>query len=318
MPNEIPEGVIADSFDKASFEGIEFYYTTRSVKGGIRLTEHEFPHSPGGEVEKMGRKLYRINFTALMHDVPGSDLSRDYPDLYAKISVLRQLFEQETTGDLVVPGIGKIRAVAASWTQEFSAQTRSGETLSLEFIEDQDSALLTNELVELGGAERLEELNTDLLAKAAIEDFKKEATFSFFQNLNDAITSVQAVSGQADAYARLVEGKIRAVENLCAWADTELEEMQDPSHHLVFDALKDLWFAARELADNVVESRQTIRVYTVKKLMSIGQVSTAIFGTSERAVELLQLNGFEDPFAIPAGTRVNYVGDAIFVGGQAA
>jgi prophage DNA circulation protein len=313
----VADGTIADGFEKASFEGVPIYYSSRSVKGGIRHAIHEFPHSPGGEVEKMGRKLYTITFTCMMHDIPGSDLEREYPDNYAQLAVLRQLFEEEKTGALVVPGIGKIRAVATTWTQDFNAQQRSGETLTLEFVEDQDSALLTDRLVELGGATRLEELNDNLVAQMAIADFKKAETFSVFQQINDAVTAVQGVFGQADAYSRLVEGKIRGLENLCLYADSELEEMQDPSNHLVLDALKDLWFAARQLADNVVETRQTIRVYTVKRRTTVGQLATIIYGSADRASDLLQLNGFEDAFDIPAGTKVNYVGEGLFVFSEA-
>jgi hypothetical protein len=40
--------------------------------------------------------------------------------------------------------------------------------------------------------------------------------------------------------------------------------------------------------------------------MDIGQVSVWLYGDSEMASELLSLNAFVDPYAIPANTDVRY------------
>jgi prophage DNA circulation protein len=256
----------------------------------------------------MGRRPYVFTFSCDFHDVPGSALARAYPNLYpGNLRLLREKFEKEITEDLVVPTIGTVAAVATSWSQSFSARFSSGESVTLEFIEDQD-ATKKGDSVELdSGIAAMADANESLLAAAALADALKPTTQSVFQDINDAITKVQAVFGQADAYSRLVEGKIQAVVNLCAFADSQLEDLQDPVNHLVLSALKDLWLASQELAENFIETRQQLREYRVPKRMSVQQVASTLFGTTERTMELLQLNAFEDALSIPPGTVVVYV-----------
>lgn len=301
-------GTPADAFHKAAFDGIEFPYSTVSVKGGLRHAIHEFPHSPGGEIEKMGRRPYVISFTALMHDIPGSMLEKEYPESYpTKLRRLRDKFDAELTGDLMVPTVGKISAVATTWTQTFDTHVTSGETFSLEFVEDQDLATLVPAVDELGGYAAMIEANDLLFGLSELAKMKLAATAGLFQQINDAVTAVQGVFGQADAWSRLVEGKIQAVVNLCSFADSTLTEMQDPSNHLVVTALKDLWLASNQLAENVIESRVAIREWTTPKIMTVGQVAANRYGSTERTVDILQLNAFDDAFAIPAGTLVRYL-----------
>jgi prophage DNA circulation protein len=302
----------SDAFPRASFDGVEFPYSEVSVKGGIRYSIHEFPHANGGEPEKMGRKPYVITFKTTMQSILGSDLEREYPDAYPTgMRLLREKFEIQLSAALVVPTIGKIRAVATDWIQRFDAKAPSGESFDIEFLEDQESIFLTSGASGLASsAAAAAEINDELAAAAALAEFKKEQTLSVFQQINDAVTAVQGAVAMGDAFARVVEGKIRAVVSLCAFADSSLEELQNPQNHLVIAALKDLWLAHVELADNVIETTQTIREWTVPTKMAIGAVSSRLYGTSERGGEILQLNGVDDAFAIPAGTVLRYVADA--------
>lgn len=298
------DGTIASELPRASFDGIEFPYTDLSVKGGLRYAQHEFPHSPGAEIEKMGRRPYTITFKAWFHDVPGSPLSTAYPGLHSRLEELRDKFEKERTADLVVPTIGTIRAVATEWTQQFDPRVSSGETFELTFIEDQDLATL-KELVDIPDAQAVISANDDLQAAVMLAKIKS----SIFQQINDAITAVQGVFGMADAMSNLVAGKLHAVSNLCAYADSQVEEMQDPVNHVVVEALKHLWSNAQQAADNILSSAKTMRHYTTPKTMSVNQIAVQLFGSSEKGFELLQMNDFADPMEIPAGTDVKYLAD---------
>lgn len=301
------DNVPATAFDRMGFEQIEFPYKDLQVKGGLRYALHEFPHSPGAEVEKQGRKAYVVTCTGLFHYIPGSELDRQYPELYpTKLRQLRTLFEKEWTGELVVPTIGKIKAVATSWTQSFNTHVPTGEDVTLEFTEDQDATKSFEDQTSDYGLNQVLESNDALLAAAALADFNSKNAVSIFQQISDAVTSVQAISGQADAYSRLVEGKIQAIVNLCSYADGQLEDMQNPQNHVVLDALKDLWLAAQKLAANVIETRQALLSYRVPRLMSVNQVTAAIYGDTSKTTQILQLNAFEDALAIPAGTLVIY------------
>lgn len=293
----------AATFPKAAFAGIEFPYETIQIKGGIRHTLHEFPHAPGAELEKMGRRAYVVTFRTYFHDLPGSSLARQYPDLYPRrLQLLRQQFDAETTDKLVIPNVGTIKACATNWTHILESRIVSGESAEFEFTEDQEAAMLDRVVRDAASKQALIEANDRLFMATALADFKKESTQSIFQDISDAVTSVQGVFGQADAYSRMVEGKLQAVVNLCSWADGQLTEMQDPVNHLVLDAIKDVWFAAKSLAENVTQTRSPLRKWSVPKKMPIGEVSICLYGTTERGVDIMNLNAIDDPLAIPAGT----------------
>lgn len=306
----------ANAFPKASFDGLSFPYSELTVKGGIRFAKHEYPHSPGADIEKMGRHPYEVTFHAWFHEVPGSAIDRQYPDLYASLAELREKFEKEVTANLVVPTIGTMKACATSWTQRFDPRVPSGESFEIAFVEDQDNATLVQSVI-VPGVAVISSANDALLAAAALADFNKATTQSLFQDINDAVTAVQGAIDLGDAYSRLVEGKIRALENLCATADRDLDELQDPTNHLVLDALKDLWASAQQLADNVVSTQQTILTYRVPRPMSVNQIAIAIYGTSERGFDILQLNDFDDSSKVPVGALVRYVASQTHVLGQA-
>ncbi len=123
----------SEKFPKAEFDGLVFAYSEMTVKGGIRFAPHEFPHVPGAEIEKMGRKAYAIGVRAMFHDIPGSDLAREYPDAYPNgLRTMREKFEVQLSGDLVVPSLGKIRVVAHEWTQKFDVRAPTGDVYGTE------------------------------------------------------------------------------------------------------------------------------------------------------------------------------------------
>lgn len=310
------EGSVANAFPLAAFEDIEFPYSDLQVKGGIRFAKHEFPHSPGAEIEKMGRHPYEITFAAWFHDIPKSAIEKQYPGLYSRLERLRVLFEKEITGNLVVPTVGTIKAVATTWTQRFNPQSPSGETFEITFIEDQDTAELRPNVVDLADAQALEDSFDSLAAAAAIADFKSVAAKGFFQQLNDAVTGVLAIFGRADAMSRVIEGKLRALEQLISTMDTQIEEMQHPSNHLVVEALKDVWKATRDLQENVVGTTQTIRTWTTETPMTLNQIAIKLYGTTEKGFELLQINSFKETNPVPAGTDVKYIADVVTIAGQ--
>lgn len=300
--------VPSSAFPKASFAGIPFLYTEVRVKGGLRNASHEFPHAPGEEFEKLGRKAYRVSFKALFHDIPGSAMNANYPDAYpVNIRKLREIFELGKTEDLVIPTIGTIKAFAPDWEQTFRTAVLTGETMDMEFLEDQDAATLVGLVTEFGSPQAVFVANDNLQALAAIADFKSVETAGVMQRINDAVVAVEGVFGRADAASQIVAAKIQQVTTLCQYADAQLSDFQDPMNYEVITAMKDLYLSSRDLAENVTQSQAELRSKTTPKLMSIQQVSQWLFGATDRAAEILQLNAFEDAFAIPAGTTVKYV-----------
>ncbi len=297
---------IFDTYPKASFDGIAFPYSKITIRGGARRHVHEFPHSPGGDPEKLGRKLYEIRFRIPAQELPGSTLDAVYKSLYpTKIFSLVTKWEQEITGDLVIPNMGTMRAYAVDWTRDADmAVSTSGEDLDVEFLEDQDKVLAATELAYSPAA-----------MVAANEAFQglvsEEYKPSIFQKINDAVGEVQGAIGLGDQYSRLAAAKIEQLADLCGQADRELEILQDPMNHPIMQALKDLHANALSLKDTVVSPfSPQIWTFVTPSPMSIGQVSTRIYGTSERAMDLLRMNDIADAFDIKAGTKIRYLTEA--------
>lgn len=295
MPNAF------ENLPRAAFVGLEFPVESVRVRGGLRYHVHEYPHVPGGDLEKLGRKLYEVemhaNFQATFAKYPGL-----WPQ---RLEFLRTLFDAGTTGELVIPTIGPMQACATEWDQEMTARILSGEKATFKFIEDQESAFAFKELVSVDVA--------GLAALAADFEFqadKYQLDRSITDQLVDAVNAVLAVSDQIDAYGLLLAAKIGMVAALCNEFDQRVDAFGDPTRHPVLDAMKELWAASQSLAKNVQGTASSFALYEVKTPMTIGDVSTAIYGDTTHAIELLQLNPIENAFDIRPGTTVRYIRSA--------
>lgn len=299
----------------ASFDGIKFPVEMVRVRGGIRDHIHEYIRSPAGQPEKLGRKNYVIAMTALFHDV-----IRAYPDLYPyALDKLVRAWESETTGDLVVPNVGPIRAYCRNWDRTLDVRVRSGERVELEFVEDSENNFLAEELIDQRQQSLAEKERTLIkLRQETIDENKHEPltllseaglSISLFDAITGAVTSVLAIRDQVELYDNLLAARIEALIGLCQQCE-RLAALQDVRSYRVLDALQELWLTALELRQDLLRKRAPIQMYAVPRLMAIGQVSIAIYGVASRAVEILQLNPIDDALAIPTGTQVRYYADA--------
>lgn len=291
-------------FPFASFDGDNFPYSLISIKGGMRHHVHEYPHSPGGDVEKMGRKLYVFRFRIPFHNLPGSKLEQQFQGLFPdRLKIFISKFDRQASGLLMVPSIGSMKCVATDWDGTADmADALSGETWNFEFIEDVDQAGILGTVPSLG-------VHAMADAMAALQKVATIAQIpSAFDELQDAVNSLLALAGEADLYSRLVAGKIEGIANLCGTLDREIKELQDPLNWPVVEALKDVWANAVDLAENIpgVQGGQ-LSTYRVPTLMSVGQIAQALYGSADRGTDIMQINPIDDPFAIKAGTELKYV-----------
>ncbi len=289
---------VLDQLQRASFEGIEFPYKELDIAGAIREHEHEYPHAPGAALEKLGRKLYEIKFKAGFHET-----FRKYPKLWSQsLPKLVKLFERETTGNLVIPNVGTIRACCVRWNRNLNVSARSGEAIDLTFKEDQEQAFLVNNLLTVS--------TQSLASKAerfAIEAEKIKPKESLFDSIQIAANSALAIVDTVQMYGNLVEAKLLALAGLCEEADQRLAVVNDPLNHEMLDALLDLWDAAFKLNSDLLKTGGTMVTYTLQRGMSMIELSKALYdGDGTRALELLQLNAIVDPFNLPANTVVRY------------
>lgn len=293
---------------RAAWQGIdgsktEFPVRHVSVRGSLRHHVHEYPHAPGGAFENLGRKLYEIKMSAMFMET-----FKLYPGLWPiNLDTMRTSFERGDPGKLTIPTLGTIDARCVNWSQEMDSKIQSGEMVELDFLEDQSQLFLIDFLV---GQERLD-------TRSAVDNFNLEMEkanilagpprqVSIFSQIRDAANSVLAYFDQAEAFGLLLSAKIEGLMAIIQEADADLDLMQHPANLAIIRAMRDLWNAVNDILHNLQSKQQPLERYIVPVQMTITDVSTAIYGDTTHAIELLQLNPIEDALAIPAGTVVRF------------
>lgn len=282
---------------------VEFPVRRCTVKGSGRKHLHEYPHAPGGAIEKLGRKPYEIHMSS-----PFMETFAAYPGLWPLgLDTLRNSFERQDTGKLTIPTIGTITALCDEWPQTMDARVQSGEEVEFTFTEDQSQLFLVDLLIGQGTVQVSE-------AFARFEDQVNKLPLeqaSIFDGIRNAANAVLAYVDQAKAFGNLLDAKIQGLEALIAEANADINFafglLQNPQNFFLFDSLRDLFQSVNTLAADIFQKRSALQTYVVPLTMSIADVSSAIYGDNSHAVDLLQTNStFDDAFAIPAGTNIRY------------
>lgn len=287
-----------DSLQLAGFDGLIFPIRNCRVKAVMRHHTHEYLKTPGGLNEKLERGLYKIDMEGVF-DVNIEGYGANGAPLWPTVlATLRTKFEKGTTGPLVIPTIGTIPAFMTDWDQEMKANIRSGETVPLSFLEDQSETFLTEALID-----------TDVtsLAKSALQldslTQELDPRPTIFDDINEAANAILAIKDQADLFGARIESQILQMANLIRQAD---DLIQSPTDYRIVDALHELLDSGISLTRALGEQAGEPRAYTVPAQMSMSQISTAIYGDTSHAVELMQNNFVDDVFAVPAGTVIIY------------
>jgi prophage DNA circulation protein len=287
---------VFDQLPRASFDGLEFPIEECEVKCALRHHVHLYPHSPGGALEKLGRELYRITMRGNFQTRFPKWGDNLWPGTLAGI---RDRFENEVTSDLVIPTIGTIKACLVDFTQVQTAKIRSGEKANFTFIEDQSSAFLVNGLINV---------KVDMPATAdsivALSDEAPPAFGDFFDTIVGMIDSVTALGDQVELYGSLMSSKLQGIADACAALEDRFAIFDDPEHHELLYAVHDLRSAAITQREDVLRKSVPLITFTTPIVMSVTDISNRLYGVSDRATEILQLNALEDAFRIPVNTNV--------------
>ena len=296
-----------DNLPAASFDAISFPFTSRNVKLAVRSHVHEFLRMDGGAVEKLGRKVYEFSFECLFHDT-----SSKYPSLYPDgLRQIRERAERSTTASLVIPEIGTIRAMITELSQTRKGKTKSGEDVTIHFIEDdlepfRRASVPTSRDSFADAAEayiaKVKEIKDTTEYQVEIE--KEKPRKSFFDSLDDAIGAVNAISDQADLFGNAFAAKLDKVSALCKAIHSTVGFLKNPVFHAVAEAVRELWDATRKLKNDLHKQGRKLVPYIVPAVLSVGAIAGNLYGDAARGGEILSLNAITDPYAVKAGTRL--------------
>lgn len=270
------------------------------VKGGMRDHEHIYPHSPGAGVELLGRDLYKIEITPIFD---ANLLPQKYRGLWpAGLKKIREQMEAGVRGEISIPTVGKIRAYAKSWDQEFDAtRCLSGEEVTWNFTEDSENLRLASDTIDIGKGLKPA---VDVY-KTAIAGIPKKST-NLWDLVARALDQVLAYRDQYELYASLLEAKLLAILSMIAEIDNAADELKNPANWALLEALMRVWAQTRAFYNDQKQLGLVTHWYTTKRVMSSMQLAVILFDDASKSTELLQMNGFADPFEIPAGTKIKY------------
>lgn len=292
---------IVRTFPRAAFAGIEFPFVDVSVKGSLRHFVHVYFHAPGGEIENLERNLYEIEFTCDFHDV-----FQKYPNLYPRsLADLRDTFESGETQSLVIPSIGTIEAKCIDWEQRLTAKILSGERTRFKFLEDQRQAFLTqtSASVSPSALKPLAVVFQQACDDAGIDN-------DIIDQITGLANDVAAIGDQAELFSSLLDAKLTSLVEACVRLDKTSKDLSKPRNWAVADALHELAGSAQQQQRDIQRTGKPVDTYEVPRLMTVSQASIAIFGTTDKAVELLKMNRIEDAFAIPPGAELKHYAKA--------
>lgn len=291
----------------AAFNGITFPVENVKVRGGVRHVVHEYPHSDGGQPEKLGRKLYTIemmaNFQTTFKKHQGGEGDALWPD---RLDNLRSQFEISLTAPLLIPTIGEIQAFAVEWDQEASNKILSGEKMTIKFLEDQSEQFLVDNLIkkEAQGAAQEGERLSAAAAEAIRQDLLAPEKQPIFDAITDITNLVVAAADTIDLVGTRLEALLLSLIQLASDAERSVDELNDPGNFILLEQLKRVWAAGQEQFENLKGEQARLITFTLPRQMTVQEVAIEVYGDTSRAVEILQLNPIEDPFAIPAGATL--------------
>jgi prophage DNA circulation protein len=295
---------IFDTFPQSTFNGVAFPTESSRIEGGMRDHVHEYPHSPGGSPEKLGRKLYTFHVSAKF------DTNFDnYPGLYpVNLDALLGFFEQGVTGDLRLSQMpSAVPSYAFQWTREQSAKCRSGEKVDIVFREDQSTLFLFADVVNASANGMAQASNSvaQELASIQAQIALTRSDQALFSGLAGSVGAILALQDQANLFDTRLNDQIASIQNTCSSLDVS-PALQVAIAWPLVNAMHDLWFAAVQLGQKQQSNGVLLQTYVVPATTDIGQIANAIYKDTSRVSDLLTLNPVVDPMSIRAGTRIEY------------
>ncbi len=292
-----------DGLRKTSFAGNEFPAERIVLFATGRQHVHEFPHQASGAPEKLGRGIWHLqvrgNFSSQKFASYGNGL---YPE---RLNLLRGLYETQTTATFVHPTVGEFQAFIIGWRQEYEpGKIRSGEKVDIEFLEDQRSDFLAQNVP--AGDVVTAQANFDAITakvKGQVLPPFSAPTLSLFDSLRAAVNAVSALGNTVTLYSQLYLAKIQETVSLCQQIDDAFMS-RGPEVCEIIDALHDLQYQAQQLSSQAFQLRVSQK--TLPSTMSITDVAQWLYKDTSRASDLLSLNVILDPTAIPAATVIKY------------
>lgn len=284
-----------DGAPKCSWGTDSFAVDSIEIVGEGRYVVHEYPHQDGGDVEKLGRKLYVIRVHAIFDEG-----FRGYPGNYpGTINKIIERAELSQSARLVLPNAGSINAFLTKWPRKWTAQVRSGEAMDLEFLEDE----VINDIDTFSANASYDKVDAAMNDLARFTPLAPSVPTSLWDKLQNSVNALMVIRDRASREALLVESHVESIRMVAGQID---KFITTPIGYPVVLSLIALVDASANLLTDASPTKIALRYWTVPKAMDVLTVSRLLYGKTTRAMDLLDLNPIEDAMLIPAGFSIRY------------
>ena len=300
-----------DILHEASFAGVEFPVSKRSVEGGRSSAARKYPFRDGQDLEDTGREPYAIEY-----EIPlfASIDPIHYPTTYEQLRAVFDDPESQGFGELVDPEIGPIFVkVKFPWRWETTPDERDGGRFAVRFEEVSNDAIVFAIRPDPDAQARLaaEELDASL-ADAGITDAEILADWSdagVGLDPDFAIEDTLFVSVVDDFFATLDEGAM-AGDEIAANLDvirTRIDRVnsfsaaREVENWSVVSSSAQLTSSVTEATESKVARAKRIVEYRVPTEMSVYDVANILYGDPGRAGEIEERNPHPSPLFYEAG-----------------
>ena len=287
-----------------SFDNIIIPVQRVQVSTGSAAARHKFPHRPGQRIEYTGREPITGSITAAYF--PGIEEASFagvelWPD---ELEDLRRRVQEQRSGELIVPTIGRIPRAKVDIVETYSFEAREGAFVELRFEEDSvdDFAplMLASARGKLGQTAAVADA---ALAGAGISvgDLGSDADGNLFTSLANFAANIQ---GNLDRIQDDLAKPVRQLANLVARVGSLLETVTalgSPEDWPVRNALAELRDVAQQSVDDAMRQARTLRTYTVAAPTTLAHVASEVGNT---VGELLSLNAVADGNRLDRGDEL--------------
>lgn len=305
-------GLWEDTLHPCSIAGVAFPLGSRKVHGGRALARRRYPHRDGQDQEDTGREPYSFILTVpLFADVDPAH----YPETYER---LRSVLDLEQELDYVDAELGPLRAKVVEWDWDQDAERRDGGVLTLNIEEIGSEPVVFTVLSSGAVARQLAILMGAAADDALIDALLDEDTIKAgWESSGFALTSSELDYTEGALFESLVEDFFSDVDEMASEFDSLTARFETLSARVesVLETpeagLATGWTLTQSLIrmrDVCAQALEQVRLdqpqlveYRVPQEMSAWQVSVALYGTEDRADEIIRANPRTSPLFYRAG-----------------
>lgn len=293
-------GLWSDILQEGSYDGVRFDFVSAKDEIANDIDKQELPNKDGARLIGRGRKARRFDVMAIF-------IEGDYPEQLDKL--IAAVDNGGKVKKFVHPIFGEFNAACERGSISHDADDAGDSaTMSLTFIEDNDSerptavrnttpALANN--VRSVGDSVLVALST---FQATLEVENTEIGLAVTGAVNTASSVADSLEATGDTLPVLdIQATANGALAACDEALVLLADFDSIEGYELSSGVQEMASGVRDLAQELIDQRPPLSVYSVPAATNLLALAHALGADAE---ELLTLNSFPDPSAIPAGFEV--------------